>query len=90
MSAHEHFNHDKLVEVAVVHNEVEANIIKSLLETAGIDCVLVTQVPHNVYAITIDGLGEIKIKVLDHQLQDAKAVIEDYENTEGIPEEPSK
>lgn len=77
----EHLDHEKLVEVTVTHNEVEANIIKSLLEGSGIDCVLVTQVPHGVYPVNVDGLGEIRIKVLDSEVEAAKAVIQDYENT---------
>ena len=90
MTTPKHMDHEKLVEVAVVYNEVEANIIKSLLESAGIDCVLVTQVPHGVYPLTIDGLGAVKIKVLDVYEEAAKAVIRDYENAEPIEEEPAE
>ena len=90
MTANEHLDHEKLVEVTVVHNEFEANIIKSLLEGAGIKCVLVTQVPHGVYPLTIDGLGEVRIKVLDIDEEAAKAVIQDYENSEPLDEEPTE
>jgi len=90
MTIDEHFDSEKLVEVAVTHNEVEANIIKSLLEAAGIDCLLVTQTPHNVYPVNVNGLGEFKIKVLDHSAEMAKTVIHEYQNsdmTEGDPTE---
>jgi predicted Fe-Mo cluster-binding NifX family protein len=93
MAINEHFEREKLVEVAVTHNEVEANIIKSLLEAAGIDCLLVGQITPSVYPVNVDGLGEFKIKVLDHSVEAAKTVIQDYENqdfesTELIEEEP--
>lgn len=93
MPIDEHLDRERLVEVAITHNEVEANIIKSLLDAAGIDCLLVTQTPHNVLPVNINGLGAFKIKVLDHSVGAAKAVIQDYENqdfesTEAIDEEP--
>ncbi len=87
MEEKKHFDSEKLVEVAAVYNDIEANIIKSLLESAGIDCVLVTQVPHSVYPITLDGLGEVKIKVLDIHEEAAKQVIRDYEEAGPLEEE---
>jgi hypothetical protein len=61
--------------LTVVYSDVEANLIKTILEEAGIDCLLVSQVPHSVYPFTINGLGETKIKVLASQLEEAKAVL---------------
>jgi hypothetical protein len=80
MTTDEHIDREALVEVTVVHNEVEANIIKSLLEEAGIDCVLVTQVPHAIYPININGLGETRVKVLDHNLEAAQAILREYKD----------
>ena len=65
MSTGEHLDKEKLVELMITQSETEANIVKSLLEASQIHCVLVTQVPHNVYPFTINGLAAIKIKVLD-------------------------
>ncbi len=61
--------------LTVVYNEVEANLIKTILDEAGIDCLLVTQVPHSIYPFTINGLGETKIKVLASELENAKVVL---------------
>ncbi len=63
--------------LTVVYNDVEANLIKTILDEAGIDCLLVTQVPHSIYPFTIDGLGETKIKVLASELENAKAILAD-------------
>jgi len=68
---------EDLVELTVVHHDVEASMIKSLLEEAGIDCLLVSQVPHSVYPFTVDGLGEIRLKVLASKLEEARAIVED-------------
>jgi hypothetical protein len=67
-----------LVELTSVYHEVEANIIRSLLELAGIDCVMLAQVPHAVYPFTVDGLGETKIKVWDHQLEAAREILREH------------
>jgi hypothetical protein len=87
MSTKEHLDQQKLVELMVTQSETEANIIKSILEASQIGCVLVTQVPHNVYPFTINGLAAIKIKVLDSDLAAAKSILRDYENSELSEEE---
>jgi len=71
----------KLVMVKSLHNEIEASIVKTLLETAGVQCALITPVPHNVYPFTIDGLAEIRVTVLESDLEAARTIIEDYEST---------
>lgn len=92
MSDHqEHLDRERLVELMVVHHEVEANIIKGLLEAAGIGCVLVTPVPHSLYPFTVDGLAKVTVNVLDTDLERARSIIEDYESTsdQGSPESDS-
>jgi len=76
-------NDEKTAVLTVVYNEVEANLIKTILEEAGIDCLLVSQVPHSIYPFTINGLGETKIKVLTSKLEEAKAIL--AESKENLP-----
>lgn len=78
-----HLDQERLVKVKVVHNEVEANVIRSLLESAGIRCVLMTPVPRNIYPFTVDGLAAVNVCVLDTDVDEAKAIIE--ESAAGIP-----
>ncbi len=78
-----HLNHEKLAELMTTQSEPEANIVKGILEASGIECVLVTQVPHNLYPFTVDGLAAIRIKVLASQLAAAQELLRDYE---GNPE----
>jgi hypothetical protein len=90
-----HLDHDKLVELMMTQSEDEANIVKSILEGSGIDCVLTTQVPHGIYPFTVDGLAAIRIKVLDSQLEAAQVVLRDYQTreepaTDDDPEESNR
>jgi hypothetical protein len=75
--------------LTVVYNDVEANLIKTILDEAGIDCLLIAHVPHSVYPFTINGLGETKIRVLASELEHAKAVLaETRDDTPSSETEP--
>ncbi len=50
-------------EVAKVWGSVEAEVIKSFLESQGISCLLKGLVVQSVHPFSMDGLGEIKILV---------------------------
>ncbi len=79
----EHLDHDKLVVLMTTQSEPEANIVKSLLEEYGIHCALLTQVPHNIYPFTVNGLAAIRIKVLESQLEAAKELLRAQESDAG-------
>ena len=68
-------NQRPLVDLIRVYNDVEASLIQSLLAESGIDCLLVSHVPHSIYPFTINGLGEVKIKVLEDRLSEARQVL---------------
>ena len=61
-----------------VWSDPEAQVIKSLLESSGIRCKLVSHVPHSVYPVTVDGLGEVRIMVPQEQEETARALIAAY------------
>ena len=58
-----------------VQGPVEAEIIKSLLESNGISCILKGLVVQSVHAFSVDGLGEIKIYVDEKDFDLAKELI---------------
>ena len=58
-----------------VQGPVEAEIIKSLLESNGISCILKGLVVQSVHAFSVDGLGEIKIYVDEKDFDLAKKLI---------------
>lgn len=68
---------DKLVTVATVQGPVEAEIIKSLLKSHGIRCLMRGQVVQSVHAFSADGLGKIKILVMKKNAETAKLLIHD-------------
>ncbi len=59
-----------------VWGPVEAEVVKSLLESHGITCILKGLVVQSIHAFSVNGLGEIKIFVdeTDHEL--AKKLLE--------------
>ena len=54
---------EKLVEVYKAANEMEAQVIKSLLESFDIPCLLKSNAAPSVHMFTVDGMGEVKIMV---------------------------
>jgi len=88
----EHLDQEKLADLMTTLSEPEANLIKGILAASGIECVLVTPVPHNLYPFTVDGLATIRIKVLASQLAAAQELLRDFETppepgTEDDPED---
>ena len=66
---------EKLVEVYRASGELEANLIKGLLESNGIPCILKSDAAFSVHAFTVDGMGEVKIAVLESMAEEARRII---------------
>ena len=58
-------SNEKMVEVYHAHNAMEAQVIKSLLESFNIPCFLKSNAAPSVHTFTMDGMGEVKIMVLE-------------------------
>lgn len=65
----------QLKEVYSVWGPAEAEVIKSFLESNGIQCILKGLVVQSVHPFSADGLGEIKIFVLEKDYELAKKLI---------------
>jgi hypothetical protein len=65
----------KLVEVYKARTEMEAQVIKGLLESFDIPCVLRANAAPSVHMFTMDGLAEVKVMVLDSMAEEAKGLI---------------
>lgn len=65
---------DKWVELMVIYDEVEAQIVKKLLETEGIQ-VVVNSLKVRPYPVSIGRMGEVRLLVRDEDLEKAKSVI---------------
>jgi len=65
----------QLKEVCKVWGPAEAEVIKSFLKSHGIPCIFRGQVVQSVHPFSADGLGEIKILVLEKHFTLAKKLL---------------
>jgi hypothetical protein len=56
----------------------EALLVRQLLSSYGIPCQVVSDVPHAVLPLSVDGLGEIRILVPATRLADAREILADH------------
>ena len=66
-------------EVHRVWGLAAADIIKSYLESNGIECIFQGLVVPSIYSFTTDGMGEIRIMVKDLDYETAKELLEKAE-----------
>lgn len=64
-----------MVEVYQAPNEMEAQLIKGLLESCEIPCFLKSNAAPSVHMFTIDGMGEVRVMVLDSMADRARELI---------------
>jgi hypothetical protein len=66
----------KLIEVYRASGEAEALIIKSLLESNGIPCLLKSNAAPSVHVFTVDGMGEFRVMVAETLAEEARNLID--------------
>jgi hypothetical protein len=64
-----------MIEVYRAASEIEAEVIKGLLESNGIPCLLKSHAAHSVHMFAVDGMGEVKVMVLESMAEKAKELI---------------
>jgi hypothetical protein len=69
----------ELVEVYRANGEMEAQVIRSLLEYHGIPCLLKGEAARNIYGLTVDGIAEVRIMVWERMADRARALIKGRE-----------
>jgi len=69
---------DETVELIAVQGEMEANVIRGLLNSAGIISMLKSDIVQEVTPITVDGLGVVRIYVRKDDLDRARELIDEY------------
>lgn len=72
------FDEDKLVELISVQGEMEAKIIFGILQSEGITVLVKSNMASGALPFTADGMGEVKLLVLEEDLTRAKVVIKEY------------
>jgi len=71
------------VVVCTVQGELQANVLKSHLESEGIPVLLKYESAGRVFGLTVDGLGEVRILVPQELADQARRVIEPRDDDDG-------
>jgi ribonuclease III len=67
-----------LVVIFRTHSDIEASIVCGLLESRGVRSIASSDVPHSIFPLTVDGLGEVRISVHADDAEEAKRIIESH------------
>jgi len=71
-----HLDGLKFKELTSVWGPVEAEVIKSFLESQGIPCIQKGRIGHDIYPFSMNGLGEIRIFVPEKDYETARKLLE--------------
>ena len=66
----------ELVVIFRTHSDIEAQIVRGLLESHGVMSVVSSDVPHSIFPLSVDGLGEVRIAVHAEEAEEAQRIIE--------------
>ena len=69
----------RIKEVSSVWGPAEAGVIKSFLQSHGIECILKGLVVQSVHPFSADGLGKIRIFVLEKDYEIARKLLAEIE-----------
>jgi len=69
-------NSEEIVEIYRAAGEIEAQVIRGLLESNGIPCLLKSNAAFSAHMIVVDGMGEVKVMVWESMANKAKRLIE--------------
>ena len=75
----------ELVVIFRTHSDVEASIVRGLLEANGVMSIVSSAVPHSVFPLTVDGLGEVRISVREDDAEEALRIIETHRIVTDLP-----
>jgi len=64
--------------IARAWTDSEASVIKSLLESYHIPCHYSSELPHRIYPVSAEGLGEIRIFVSEPLAEEAIAILSEH------------
>ena len=64
-----------LVVIFRTHSDIEAQIVRGLLEAHGVMSVMSSDVPHSIFPLSVDGLGEVRIAVHPGEAEEAVRII---------------
>lgn len=74
---------DRLTTVFKAANQVEAELVKGMLEVNGIPALLKYESLGPVYGLTVDGLGQVEVQVPYKYVKDAGSLINTQTENDG-------
>ncbi len=78
---------ERLSELRVIDGMMEAEIIRSKLESFGIPCMLKFESMGRLMAISMNGLGKVRVMVPPDRLQEAEKLLNQEEDISEEPED---
>ena len=60
------------------HSDIEAQIVRGLLETHGVMSVLASDTPHSIFPLSVDGVSAVRISVHPDDAEEAQRIIEGH------------
>ncbi|HEY6212256.1 MAG TPA: ribonuclease III domain-containing protein, partial [Vicinamibacterales bacterium] len=67
-----------LVVVFRAPSPIEAQVVRSLLDAHGIVSVISSDLPHSIFPLSVDGLGEVRLAVHAAEADEARRIIESH------------
>jgi ribonuclease-3 len=67
-----------LVVIFRTHSDIEASIVRGLLESHGVLLVVSSDSPRSMFPLTLNGLGEVRISVHEDDADEARRIIEGH------------
>lgn len=67
-----------LIVVFRTQSDIEARIVRGLLEAHGIESIQRSAVPQSIFPLSVEGLGDIRLAVRDAEAEDALSIIETH------------
>ncbi len=71
----------ELVIIFRAQSDVEASVVRGLLEAHGIPSVLASDLPHSIFPLSVNELGEVRISVHQDDAEEARRIIESHRTT---------
>jgi ribonuclease-3 len=67
-----------LVVIFRAQSDIEASVVRGLLEAHGVPSVTASDVPHSVFPLTVSALGEVRISVNESDVDTARRIIDSH------------
>lgn len=69
---------EEIVVLTKAQGDFDAQLLRGVLESEGIEAMIKLGVSQNVYPLTVNGLGEIRVCVFRRDLERAREVLDAY------------